>query len=84
MLFSNVTNTANGQLLGGGVLSNIEMGSSASAVGFIIAVEPSDLTGKLLLDSVATQNGRSTTIRSIVDYRPSTSYTAVTSWRVID
>lgn len=84
MLFSNVTNTANGQLLGGAVLSNIEMGSSASAIGFVVAVEPSDLNGKLLLDSVATQNGNSTTIRSIVDYRPTTSYTAVTSWRVVD
>lgn len=84
MTFSNVTNTANGQLLGGAVLSNIEMGASASAIGFVISVEPSDLSGKLQVDSIATKNGNSTTIRSIVDYRPTTSYTAVTSWRVVD
>ena len=84
MTFSNVTNTANGQLLGGAVLSNIELQSSASTVGFIIAVAPSDLSGKLQLESTATTPRGSTTIRSIVDYRPSTSYTAVTSWRVVD
>jgi len=82
--FDNVSNVANGQLLGGGVLSNVSLQSSASSVGFIIAVEPSDLTGKIQLDSVAEIDGNSTTIRSIVDYRPTTGYTAVTSWRVID
>jgi Tfp pilus assembly protein PilX len=82
--FSEVTNTANGQLLGGAVISNIDMRSSASAVGFIIAVAPSDLHGKLLLDSVAELDGKTTTIRSIVDYRPSTNYAAVTSWRVVE
>lgn len=82
--FSNVTNTANGQILGGAVLSNIHLDSSASTIGFVIAVEPSDLHGKLQLDSVAELGGGTTTIRSIVDYRPTTSYTAVTSWRVID
>jgi hypothetical protein len=82
--FSEVTNTADGQLLGGAVLSNIEMRSSASSIGFIIAVEPSDLHGKMVLDSVAELDGQTTTIRSVVDYRPSTNYAAVTSWRVID
>lgn len=84
MTFSNVTNTANGQLLGGAVLSNIQMDSSASAIGFIIAVAPSDLSGKLVLDSVAELDGATTTIRSVVDYRPSTNYAAVTSWRVVE
>lgn len=84
MTFSEVTNTANGQLLGGAVLSNIDMRSSASAIGFIVAVEPSDLSGKLVLDSVAELNGSTTTIRSVVDYRPTTNYAAVTSWRVLD
>jgi hypothetical protein len=82
--FDEVTNTANGQLLGGAVVSNVDLRSSASAVGFIIAVEPSDLHGKIQLDSVAELDGATTTIRSIVDYRPTTSYTAVTSWRVLD
>lgn len=84
MTFSNVTNTANGQLLGGAVLSNIDMRSSASAIGFIIAVSPSDLSGKLVLDSIAEKDGATTTVRSVIDYRPSTNYAAVTSWRVID
>ena len=84
MTFSEVTNTANGQLLGGAVLSNIDMRSSASAIGFIVAVEPSDLSGKLVLDSVAELNGSTTTIRSVVDYRPTTNYAAVTSWRVLE
>lgn len=84
MTFSNVTNTADGQLLGGAVLSNIVMDSSASAIGFIIAVEASDLSGKMVLDSIAELDGTTTTIRSIVDYRPSTNYAAVTSWRVLE
>lgn len=80
-----VTNAANGQILGGAILSSISIAASASANSFSIAVEPSDLHGKMLLDSVATTpDGRSTTIRSIVDYRPTTNYAAVTSWRVID
>jgi hypothetical protein len=82
--FSEVTNTANGQLLGGAVLSNVDLRSSASADEFVIAVEPSDLHGKLRLESTATTKGGSTTIRSIVDYRPTTRYTAVTSWRVTE
>jgi Tfp pilus assembly protein PilX len=82
--FSNVSNVANGQILGGAALSNVILQASASSVGFIIAVEPSDLHGKLQLDSVAELNGKTTTIRSIVDYRATNSYTAVTSWRVID
>ena len=84
IVFTNITNTADGQLLGGVVVSNIQLNSSASGNGFVIAVEPSDLWGKLQLDSVAELNGRSTTIRSIVDFRPSTGYVAVTSWRVVE
>ena len=82
--FSEITNTADGQLLGGVVVSNIDLRSSAAGTGFIVAVEPSDLWGKLQLDSVAVLNGRTTTIRSIVDFRPSTGYVAVTSWRVVE
>ena len=79
-----MTNTANGQILGGAVLSNIHLDSSASTIGFVIAVEPTDLHGQMQLDSVAELDGVTTTIRSIVDYRPTTNYTAVTSWRVIE
>jgi hypothetical protein len=80
--FTEITNTANGQLLGGVVVSNIDLRSSAAGTGFVVAVEPSDLWGKLQLDSVADLGGERTTIRSIVDFRPSTGYVAVTSWRV--
>ena len=84
IVFTNITNTADGQLLGGVVVSNIELNSSASGTGFVIAVEPGDLWGKLRLDSVAELNGYTTTIRSIVDFRPTTGYVAVTSWRVVE
>ncbi len=84
IVFTNITNTADGQLLGGVVVSNIELNSSAAGTGFVIAVEPGDLWGKLQLDSVAELNGKKTTIRSIVDFRPTTGYVAVTSWRVVD
>ena len=82
--FSNVANTAEAQMLGGGVLSNIKVDAAAGASGLVISVAPSDITGLLQLDSTATtSDGQSTTIRSIVDYRPSTKYAAATSWRVI-
>jgi hypothetical protein len=82
---ANVANVAEAQLLGGAIVSNIKVDSSAGATGLVIAVEPGDITGLLQLDSTATTaDGRSTTIRSIVDYRPSTKYAAATSWRVID
>ena len=80
--FTEITNTANGQLLGGVVVSNINLRSSAAGGGFVVAVEPSDLWGKLQLDSTAVLGDDRTTIRSIVDFRPSTGYVAVTSWRV--
>jgi len=78
-----MTNTAKGQILGGAVLSSISVSASSSADEFAIKVEPSDLHGAIQLDSVADRDG-TTTVRSIVDYRPSTSYTAVTSWRVVE
>jgi hypothetical protein len=84
LAFEEIANAAKGQLLGGAVLSNIELRAAANTDGFVISVEPTDITTSLLLDSTATLNGRSTTIRSIVEYRPSTDYTAVTSWRVIE
>lgn len=83
--FANVANVAEAQLLGGAVVSNVKIDSSASTSGLVIGVEPSDITGLLQLDSTAvSSNGAATTIRSIVDYRPSTKYAAATSWRVVD
>ncbi len=66
------------------VLSNIDIASSASASEFVIAVEPSDAWGKIRFDSVAELNGETTTIRSIIYFRPTTGYVAVTSWRVLE
>lgn len=83
--FANVSNIAKAQLLGGAVVSNIKVDSAAGTAGLVISVEPGDITGLLQLDSTATtSDGASTTIRSIVDYRPSTKYAAATSWRVLD
>jgi hypothetical protein len=83
--FGEVANIAKAQLLGGAVISNVVVDAAANTEGLVIAVEPGDITGLLQLDSIATTpDGRSTTIRSIVDYRPSTKYAAATSWRVID
>ena len=63
---------------------HIKVDAAAGASGLVISVAPSDITGLLQLDSTATtSDGQSTTIRSIVDYRPSTKYAAATSWRVI-
>ena len=84
ILFTQITNRADGQLLGGVVVSSIDLSSSSSGTGFVIAVEPSDLWGKLQLDSTAELDGSTTTIRSIVDFRPTTGYVAVTSWRVLE
>ena len=80
----NVTNISNGQLLGGSVVSNVDVGSSASAMGFSIYLESTPAEGLVQLDSTATIGGLSTTIRSVIEYRPTTAYTAVKSWRVID
>ena len=84
IVFQRIANAADGQMLGGGVLSNIAVGSAAGVNGFVISVEPSDLHGKLQLESVAVSSDGTTTIRSIVDYRPSTKFLAVTSWQVVD
>lgn len=80
-----VANIAEAQMLGGAVISNVNIETAANTSGFVIGVEPSDITGLLQLDSTAVSpSGASTTIRSIVDYRPSTKYAAATSWRVIE
>lgn len=82
--FAEVANLAKGQLVGGAVISNMDIRAAANTSGLLISVGPNDITGKLLLESTAVLDGQTTTIRSIVDYRPSTKYAAVTSWRVVD
>lgn len=83
LTFGTVTNSANGQLLGGAVFAQINLKASASASGFIIRVEPSPIAFSLMLESTATLNGRSTTMRAIVQVND-VGVTATNSWRVTD
>lgn len=78
----NITNSANGQLLGGVVVAKLDTQASASASAFAIGIESNPVDVKLLLVSSATKEGRSTSIRAVVQYRPDTKALAVNSWRV--
>lgn len=78
----NITNAANGQLLGGLVVARLDTQASASASAFLIGIEANPVWAKLLLISTATLDGRSAVIRAVVQYRPDTGDLAVNSWRV--
>ncbi len=80
----NITNAANGQLLGGIVIANLDTQASASASAFLIGIETNPSDTKLLLISKSTLNSRSTTIRAVVQFRPDSGELAVNSWRVVD
>jgi hypothetical protein len=82
VVLGNVTNTANGQFLGGVVGAYVEVQASASVNALNIRVETSPATAKWLLVSTATKNGGTTTIRAVVDYQPDTAFLAINSWRV--
>lgn len=79
--FGNVTNAANGQLLGGAVVSRIVLQASASVSAFIIRVETSPIAFELRLDSTATLNNQSTTMTAVVQVDDQGT-TAVRSLRV--
>lgn len=79
----NITNAANGQLLGGVVVANLDTQASASASAFLIGIETNPAATRLLLISTATLNGRTTTIRAVVQFRPDSGELAVNSWRVL-
>jgi hypothetical protein len=64
--FGNVTNAANGQLLGGAAVARIILQASASASAFIIRVETSPIAFELKVDATATKDGQSTTMRAVV------------------
>jgi hypothetical protein len=66
MEFGNVTNSANGQLLGGAALARIVLQASASASAFVIRVPSSPVAFEVKVDATATKNGVSTTMRAIV------------------
>lgn len=79
--FGNVTNAANGQILGGAAVSRIVLQSSASASAFIIRVESSPIEFELRIDATATKGGRSTTMTAVVQVDDQGT-TAVNSLRV--
>lgn len=79
--FGNVTNAANGQLLGGAAISRVILQSSASASAFIIRVEGSPIAFELRIDSTATLNNQSTTMTAVVQVDDQGT-TAVRSLRV--
>jgi hypothetical protein len=70
-------------LRGGAVVASFRGGVSAAAVGFVIEVPTSKSSTRLLLESVATDNRASNTVRVVADYRPSTGEVAVQSRRVL-
>ncbi|MGH9133256.1 MAG: hypothetical protein ACRDZZ_04910, partial [Ilumatobacteraceae bacterium] len=83
MTFGNVTNAANGQILGGAVFARIHLQASASASAFIIRVETTPIAYELRVDATATKNGRSTTMTAVVQVSDQ-GVTAVNSLRVRD
>ena len=78
----NVTNTANGQLLGGIVSAYLDVQASASVSAFNIRIETNPTFGKVLLIATATKDGHSTKIRVVADVQPDNNFVAVNSWRV--
>ena len=78
----NITNSAVGQLIGGLATAHIDVQASASAQAFALGVEGNPIEANFLLESTATKDGRSTSIRTVVQYRPDGRELAVTSWRV--
>jgi hypothetical protein len=81
--FGNVTNAANGQILGGAAVARIVLQASASASAFIIRVEPTFIAYELRIDSVATKDGQSTTMTAVVQV-DDVGNTAVNSLRVVE
>ena len=82
VVLGNVTNTANGQFLGGLVGAYVEVQASASVNSLNIRVETSPAKAKWLLISTATKHSNTTTIRAVVEYQPDTAFLAINSWRV--
>ena len=78
----NITNAANGQLLGGIVVARLDTQASASATGFLVGIGANPVWARLLLTSTSTLKGRSVVIRAVVQFRPDTGDLAVNSWRV--
>lgn len=71
-------------LRGGAVVAGFTGGVSAAASGFVIEVPTSASSTRLLLESVATDDRASNTVRVVADYRPSSGEVAVASRRILD
>ncbi len=84
LTFGNVTNVADGQLLGGAVFARIDLQSSASASNFVIRIESGPIPVTVILDAKASKDGQSTTMRAIVQISDDGIETAINSWRVLD
>lgn len=83
MEFGNVTNSANGQLLGGGAFARILLQASASANAFVIRVETSPIAFDLKIVAEAVKNGQTTTMSAIVQVDDRLN-SAVNSVRVVE
>jgi Tfp pilus assembly protein PilV len=81
--FGEVTNDTSAVLRGGAVLAHLDAGASASATGFLIEIPAATSSRMLELTSTATNDG-TTSIRAVLDWRPSTGEAAMKSWRVCD
>jgi hypothetical protein len=84
LTFGNVTNVADGQLLGGAAFARIDLQSSASASNFVIRVESGPIPVTVVLDAKATKGAGSTTMRAVVQINDIGTETAINSWRVVD
>jgi hypothetical protein len=84
MTLGNVTNAAVGQLIGGVTIALLEAQASNSADSFAIGIEGNPIETHFLLVSTATLDGRSTSIRAVVQFRPGDDARplAINSWRV--
>ncbi|HSJ90486.1 MAG TPA: hypothetical protein VK917_00365, partial [Ilumatobacter sp.] len=80
----NVTNAAVGQLIGGVAVGQLDVQASASAEEFAIGVEGTPIETYFLLESTSVKENTSTTIRSVVQFRPDSRQLAINSWRVDD
>ena len=84
LTFGNVTNVADGQLLGGAAFARIDLQSSASASNFVIRVESGPIPVSVVLDAKATKGSQSTTMRAVVQMNDTATEQAINSWRVLD
>jgi hypothetical protein len=70
IVLGNVTNDANGQLLGGVVIARLELQASASAEAFNVRVETTPAKARLLITATAsTGSGAATRVQSVIELR---------------